>query len=409
MADNSNNHRQRRRGGPFGAVGTAVKYAALAYGTYQFATWAWKKWNDDDEITIEEALSDAASRELESHGVRFRLPGDAPSPRNLNQGQWRVRRQRLGRCRDETAKALEGFMCSVQRAIEQRTDTSFETKELKKLRSERGSVDEDIRRQQERELWDVIKVRSVTRMIATAYAHTILYLVLTVQVNLLGGKLFEDQLIDKEAASDQMESYQNSHRFVLTNTYEYFFEQGLSSLITAVERAVNDVLQGWDVLDPASLHMSRKEFDAGIQGVREVIEKGQHLSISRPANSHCKARCLLKYLMPPTDSREVLIDDELARAILDETWDLLESPVFQDAQTDCLNATYNRLRDKEWGTVFQSDEGLVNRPLATILTKLKVASNSFYPDDMDETIKPMYTKMMETLPTVLELADVCFN
>jgi peroxin-3 len=352
----------------------------------------------------------------------------------------------MTRCRDEVMKALEGFLPTLRKAIEERTNTNKETQALKELRTRRNQQgaaihgtpgDEAQRREEEKELWETIKVRSMTRMLAAAYAQCILFLVVTVQVNLLGGRLFEEQLQNTSStssmsidsvASDRMSAYGESHKLVLQHTYKYFFERGIFSLLDSVERAVNDVLQNWNVSDPSSLNISRESFDRAINDIRAAEERGRISSrIRRP-------RSLLRFLLPPSESFDENVSDELARWILDETWDLLESPVLQDAQQDCLKATFERMRDHYWGKIFEDQEEVaemprhaasrsVTRPLAHVVTRLKHTSKSFFKTQPASAVNDSYIlggsaprftvnsycAEMETLPSVLELQDVSFN
>jgi peroxin-3 len=412
--DSHQSSRRRRRQWNGGSIVTA---AAVAYGTYKLANWAWNNVLNDPK-------QDNAEEDKEREQTR--------NSTETNPRMWRMRRQRMTRCRDETVKALEGFLTTLRKTVEDKTSTTKETQALKKLRADRGEMDETLRREQEKELWDIIKVRSVTRMMATAYAHTILFLVLTVQVNLLGGRLFEEQMRNNcssgasmvsndTAASDRMGSYQASHKFVLMHTYEYFFERGLVSLISTVERAVTEVLADWNVLDRSYLQMSCETFEDAIQKIRSLLEEGRS---SRPSSRQGRPRSLVRFLMPPSANLEVSIDDELASSILDETWDLLESPVVADAQKDCLNATFEMMRDQHWGTIFEADSASApqnepapwtTKPLANILTKLKYTSTSFFtspvvdPEYTPRTTVGSYCSIMEGLPSVLEMGDVSFN
>lgn len=412
----------KERRSALSSVGKIATYTALAVGTYQIASWAYNTYiksdDDDEELGLIGAISNTVRSVLEEEFPSARRTPGAPARPPLTTNQFRVRRQRLTRCRDESCKALEGFFTTVRRIIDERTDTTAATKALKKLRAERDdpNVDEAKHKQQEAELWNTIKIRSITRMMATAYAHTILFLVLTVQVNLLGGHLFEEQ-IGKDQASlsseqsdesggSKIDNYQASHRFVLAHTYEYFFEQGLAGLVSAVERAVTEIAD-WNVLDTNSLKMTRERFDDGIQKIRASLEEGR---------SKSRTRCLMRFLMPPSANLEVEIKDVLAREILDETWDLVESPVLADAQKDCLATTFGLMRDREWGTLFEIDGGepsspldstYTAKPLATVLTRLKKTSASFY-EATDNAVN-IYCAAVATLPSVLELADVSFN
>jgi len=422
------------------------------------------------------------------------------------------------RCRDEVLRAIEGFLPTLQKGIEQRTNISKESRALKQLRAQRRNNSSDCNnnnnnnnnahdhdhndpsfnnnqiRQTERELWEIIKVRSVTRMIASAYAHTILFLVVTVQVNLLGGKLFQEQLVlqqqqqqqqqqqnqssssttaasaaasaasscftnpDNSMASSsdrRMMSYEESHKLVLQHTYKYFFEHGIVTLIEAVERAVTTCLKDWNVSDPSALNVSKERFDQIICNVRRALEESDNVvpsssltsSSSSSARTHHSRSLLLRYLVPPSESFDEIITNDLAKWILDETWDLLESPVLMDAQYDCLRVTFDHMRDKHWGKMFcdetEDDAGkmssrygadrrttatstttTITRPLAHVITRLKDTSKSFFncqqpssfPEDCYNlgSASPRFTinsycTEMEVLPSVLELADVSFN
>lgn len=435
--------RPRRNEPP--SLGTVISAAAVVYGTYRLASWAWTSWYNDGSAEEERKGQRQASlpqgEGIQSSGFSSR-PVDAVQAPAMNSHRWRIRRQRMARCRDEVMKALEGFLPTLRRAIENRTNTAKETQALKDLRAQRsqeeGSHDnpnEQMRRREEKDLWEKIKIRAITRMVATAYAQCILFLVVTVQVNLLGGKLFAEQLQNSSSASsmsidsvasDRMNAYGESHKLVLQYTYKYFFERGIVSLIDSVERAVSVVLETWDVSDPSSLNISREAFDQAINDIRAAEEKGRVSSRSR------RPRSLLRFLMPPTETFNENVPDELARWILDETWDLLESPVLIDAQQDCLKATFDRMRDRYWGEIFESEEETadiprhaasrtVTRPLAYVITRLKHTSKSFFKSQQqpDEgSILGMatprfavnsYCAEMEMLPSVLELADVSFN
>ena len=340
----------------------------------------------------------------------------------------------------------------MRKAIESFTDTSDETKALKALR---GSPDRKERREEESDLWDAVTIKSITRMVATAKAHTLLFLILSVQVHLLGGRLFEEQMRSSQTtssttlsvgmdsiASDRMTSYQASHRLVLTRTYDFFFENGLRLLVQSVERAVLSVMEDlrWDVMKPTSMAITEQAFDDAVYKIRETLE-GRTRRSSR-------SRSVLRYLLPPDHAAQgsVGVPDELAQSILDETWDLLESPVFEDAHRDCLEETFKIMKRTGWSKLFgKPDESTVGdsatpaaateqatRPLARIVTKLKVASGTFYKRDTKERhdqatlrtqqdhhqqqqqLQPMevcneYMGSLQLLPSVLELGSVSFN
>jgi peroxin-3 len=431
--------RKRNRPGLVSLVTTAV----LAYGTYRLVDWVWKQSGtevDEDEVKTNQ---DIRNRQQNVHT----RPAARGSAESSSQQRWRMRRQRMTRCREEVLNAVEGFLPTMRRILDERTSTRAEASGMKALRSHSTEVQSPVtdqitndqihRREQEQELWSKIQLKLLTRMLATAYVHTILFLVLTVQVNLLGSRLLEEQLGSggqspslasvgpDGVASDRMGSYQASHRFVLLHTYDNFFEHGLLSLIITVERAVSDALasnkERWNVFDRCSLNWSKELMEEMIETIRTSIEEGRACHSSR--RSSRPPRSLFRFLMPPSAHVETPMDDEMAASILDETWDLVESPVMLDAQRDCLNTTFDILRDQHWGDLFATTtgdcSGWTTKPLAAVIPRLKHAAASFYaqhgnasPTDRNargQTAFNSYCSMMQALPSVLELADVSFN
>jgi hypothetical protein len=574
-----NRGRRRNNHGPaassFSWGTTLVTTAFVAYGTYKLANWIYDAWMEDENEKDHNNNIDKDGNTFSAEQNRDTTPSSTTTStfRNFNSNRtWLLRRQRMKRCRQETIQALQGFLPTLGRIVEEQTKTTLETHALKKIRSQRrkqqqqqqlqspgtaaaaaaspsgsnkgdwsaaatghdgemsppvtplkddeldkindcNNINSNINREQEVQLWNVIKIQSFTRLMATAYAHTVLFLVLTVQVHLLGAHLWNEQLLLLQQQQQQLEqgefstaavgaattvsspssssaessnssnencddnySYQESHRYVLLHTYEYFFEQGLGLLIQTVERAVEQVLSDWNVLDAAFLHVSHATLDRAIDQIRMVVEELHSTSSSSSNNDegdpvgggaggglaarrrHCP-RNLLRFLMPPTatSSDQKSSYDEhrqgsavdaaaagdakskdalkVAQAILDETWDLLESPVLKDAQQDCLNATFDLLRQESWGPIFHNEttnaddhhhQGeattTTTRPLAHILTQLKKASSSFYATvnndnsnqdmatvDVQPIVVNSYCQAMEQLPSVLEVGDVSFN
>ncbi len=451
MSTDDQESRQHRRPRRWRApsLSSVVTAAVVAYGTYRLVSWAWNNLSDhrreeeeNDDFT--EVYSRSTRRENATQR-RDSLRSDFHNDPSVH--SYRLRRQRMDRCRGETIKAMDDFLPTLRRAIEAATDTIAETQELKRLREERrvsisnseGAENGSLQLQpelkdRETELWDVIKEQSVTRAIATAYAHTILFLVLTVQVNLLGGRLLEEQVSNKSSsssrnsadsgASDRLESYQASHRMVLLKTYEFFFDRGVVALVQTVRRAVSAVLSDISVSDPSSLHMTRETFERIISDIRNVLEGRGPSSPGQSRSRRNRPLSLLRFLLPPEAGLEATIPDELARTILDETWDLLESPVLEDAQRDCLGVTFELMRDHGWGNIFAADAydesqtRWTSKPLANVVIQLKNTSKSFFEQGLSggefsvfgpRSVVNAYLGAMEMLPSVLELADVSFG
>lgn len=308
-------------------------------------------------------------------------------------------------------------------------------------------------RERERELWNNIKNKSITRLVTTIYAHTIVFLVLTVQVNLLGGRLLreeqeknqqqqeegnEEDTLDEQSSDDESDRYRSSHKTVLAKTYHHVFAKGIPSLAAAVAKAVDDAMQNWDVLggDDASLD----DVSSWLETVRDVIEKRQEKSGNNSSSSATGA--LVQYVIPDEmgQSNDESTMDDLARYILDETYDLLESPTYAHAERLCLDITFTNLREEGYANLFSSptrrhnkhvneggDGAVVERkPLAKVITHLsKPTVATFYEAPSHkaemEDWEGVFRMMEEPLPSapnvyipnlshvVTELSDICFN
>jgi len=113
---------------------------------------------------------------------------------------------------------------------------------------------------------------------------------------------------------------------------------------------------------------------------------------------------------------------------LEETWDLLESPIFAAAERDVLDRTFAMLIEGGWGGIFPPNfmdtlpvgvpqDGLT-RPLAQVVTQLRRTTNTFYASsgsdggaEASHECRPpnVYLPAVDRLPALLELGDVGFN
>lgn len=521
-------HYQRRRQRPHNPLQTATTVAAAAvaaYGTYRLASWAWDSlWNatgDDERAERDDARDEACvenstgnNHHASQHSTPLRNGASSPTSESAQKRRRHalVRRHRIARCRLETTAALSDFLPTLQQTVERSTDFSSETAELKQIRRARGDrlrrrmggevttsnrargegaaeggddaspakqqqvseQEEHAERRRETELWETIKVRSLSRLLVTAYGHSLLLLVLTVQVHLLGGRLFREEE-EAEAAAEQntasaeveittstaanadgfsttsslglqsrtdgpnsrpsrsssMPSYQSTHRTVLTQTYGHFFASGMAELLQVVQEAVAQVFAEYDVTDPDTMHMADEEFNRAVDAVRSLVEESG--SVGGALRS-----ALVRYIVQqPEEGAGVDLppdvgDDAVAAHILEETWDILESPTFAAAERDVLDLTYGMIREGGWGGIFppttammmdvpQSPQassvhgGASTRPLAQVVTQLRRTTNTFYAgvdrgSEANEGQPPnVYLPAVDRLPALLELGDVGFN
>ena len=275
---------------------------------------------------------------------------------------WKERRMRLRNCRLDVRRTLSRFLPSVRTMIEERIPTKEPTQALKALRVGTGNPE------QQDELWDTLRIRFLTRLFVSAYSYTILSLALTVQVHFL--------------ASRRQDEDHSEHQNALRETYEYFFATGIVSLLRTVERAVCDCGD-----TSVRVCLSKQEVGEMMDAIRQQVEGSK------------RKRSLLRFIMSP--AAYGLSDEPLQ--IFDEMWDLLESPVMKDAESDALGYVFDKLKKDEWGAAFE--ENSTAKPLASIIPLFKHAVSKFFEADEQDL---EYLTGIQDLPTVLELADVSF-
>jgi len=486
--------RRQRPPNPLQTATTVATVAVAAYGTYRLASWAWNSfWNDEDTEDREAGTSCVEN----SHRRRQASQHGTPLTHNTSKHRRRalMRQHRLQRCRSEVIAALADFLPTLKAAVERSTDFGVETEQLKGIRKakaermrkrletdankangngvgketneeeDKNEVDEEEEhaeeRRQESQLWESIKVKSLSRLLVTAYGHSLLLLVLTVQVHLLGGRLFREEEAEaeeevlqaadqdtskkdevnisvngdamsaasslglqsrtksKSSRSSSMPSYQATHRAVLTQTYGQFFSSGLVELLSAVEEGVTQVFAEYDVTDPDSMNISAEQFWRAMDQVRAVVE-GNRSEMIRSV--------LAQYIVPSEDNADNAIADPIAAHILEETWDVLESPTFAAADRDVLDRTFVMLIEGGWGGIFPPNcadivpvgvpQAGLTRPLAQVVTQLRRTANTFYAcaggdggtGAVEEGRPPnVYLPAIDRLPALLELGDVGFN
>ena len=372
----SRRHRNQRKHSR--SLTSMATTALAAYGAYKFTSWVWNKVTDESE----------------NHS--------ASAHRGQTQSYMRQRRQQIAKCRKEVITTSSSFLNTLKLRVDSLTDVSQETKLLKQIRS--GQVEEV----SQEDLWDTIKVRSITRMIATAYAHTILALVLNVQIHLLGGKIFRKKIEARGDEADFIEkeddNKENYHQQVLVYTLEYFFDEGLNALVQDLQAKVEKHFEAYQVMNEDSRSVkviNLQEFDDAVSKVKSDFEQVS----------------FIQYICE-FDGKASTASMEEVQFILDETLDVLDSPSFEIAKEELLEKTMKGLHD-EYKILFQGDGDEGSKPVVTIVTKLKKICTSFYksPEERSEDTFidiPMsaypskYLYFMDRMNSVRELGDFSF-
>ena len=395
MQHNRQLRRRRRQRHP---LVTAAGAAVAAYGTYRLAKFAWDTyWQVEDDIGNGE---EERNGDQEETAILFE--------NNLCVGD-DVKRMRMQRCKVEASKALMDFLPSLKVCIENLECANFSecVRDLKAIRRRKKEVKDsddsngddsiDGERERERELWDIIKVRSMTKHMCACYSFTIMFLLLNVQVHLLGGqnvrnrvmkKRDEENECDFHALNDNNDPIARIHHRVLKRTYDYFFKNGVPLLANDIEKALSKNISDLDMRSVTGI--SKELFENTVKNARRDFELREGV---------------LQYIIQDEDNLES--DDSVVQYILDETWDIIESISFMTALNECMDILFHLAHENL--TIFdkKSTNSEYQEPsLAQIVAQLKQVFSTFFSKD---DAKSSYIDKLILLPKVHQLGISSFD
>lgn len=374
-------HQSRRTRKPkqsWSLAGFATK-AVLAYGTYKLASWAWSSYFQNDDNNQDQ------KKEKKQYNDHIQM-----ERRQISQ---------LQKCSHEIIVTLSSFLPTLQSSIETFTDFTQATKELKQLRDD---INGSLTIERKRDLWNDVKIQSMTRVIGTLCAHSVLYLVLTVQVYLLAGH------VNGTNANTQIPKINiEAQKALLTQSYEYFFDIGISKLLTDIQALVEKELKDWKIIcDDNSLgRIDAEMFQNGIDRVRKALE------------TFTDGRLFQEYVCPP--DYEQVLRDEMVVEMFHQVMDILESPSFDIAKKECLDVSFRVLKEEGWQKILFDNSSTANMFLANAVTKLKNVPLTFYSIEIDPiqkewaidtfTFPNPYVASMHSLQSIKDLGIDCFT
>ncbi|XP_034017751.1 peroxisomal biogenesis factor 3 [Thalassophryne amazonica] len=181
------------------------------------------------------------------------------------------------------------------------------------------------------EIWEDLKIISFTRTVVAVYSTCMLVVLLRVQLNIIGGYLYLDNSICKNAAvplvpPDVQQQYLSSIQHLLGD--------GLTALMSAVKRAVQNSVGGLSLKQPLSL----LDLDQHLSWIRAEVEAGSEHPLSW-------------YMLADDESAlaeqacGLAKSDMMTIRLLNETRDMLDSPDFSTVLRVCLHRGFARLLD----------------------------------------------------------------
>ncbi|KAG7359609.1 hypothetical protein IV203_034707 [Nitzschia inconspicua] len=338
----------------------------------------------------------------------------------------RTRRQRLMHCRQKTLTAFCACFPALQPILEELTSTSKATRQLKELRKQQKELNlvggeteltegeqKQLQRQQD-DLWKLIVVENTTRMMASSYAYTLLFLSLTVQLHWISGN--REKLL-QESFGAQTSSTEIAQA-MLMKSHQYLVEMGIPLLVSTIRRSVEAVVAentGVDWTKPTQFLTEQDIEQLLYHQLPQVLRYGSiHTRDSNATARPAIQRNWMRFILP---------DEEP----FDPVWDICSSPVWNDAQEQVLQTLwYKLLRDDDadgWKRLFeqtseaeqQAAVALHQKPVAKVVAQLKKSSNLLFAEVVPKesgialeasAVKgPSILNSLQKLPTVLELGD----
>ncbi|KAL2200956.1 Peroxin-3 [Corynascus similis CBS 632.67] len=263
-------------------------------------------------------------------------------------------------------------------------------------------------RKTKRQLWDDLKISSITRAYTLLYTLSLLTMLTRIQLNLLGRRSYLSSVVslatgsnatpgtinlennDDDGAEQAYGTDFEVNRKYLTFSW-WLLNRGWVDVMQRVEAAVRQVFGHLSPRDTITLHT----FSKLSHDVRSIIEGTDPSAGSRTA--------WLPFLLPPTDMEDfvlresgVLESDPLdadgaqgttssasvpaspstaasLRRLLDETADLIESPHFAHVHTQLLDAAFSTLLEqKVAGGVLDGNSALAADGTALLLSNRAV-------------------------------------
>jgi hypothetical protein len=314
------------------------------------------------------------------------------------------RQHHLARIRRECDEALLRFIASLSSSLN--SHFSEETSLVHRLKALRQSGCSDSSKQQE--LWTELKVMAFTHFMVGYYSFNLLHMVIRIQMHILGRYNFlrtSNTSFAEEGSATDAESSPFSREVrgeFLSLTYNYLLGDGLRSLAETLTPIVAEVLADCD-------HTKRLDCSTVLALLRHMREKfddsGAGYRVPSP---------LVNYVMLPDHTLKTACP--AAQEMLNETWDVVESPHFAEAMGSVLDKSLGVLADQLSRNVFvhapkkTEDEGRssnapASKPVASLLMQLKPSKTVL----VVEGDQPLHAEATRQLPAVCNLCEAVFD
>jgi hypothetical protein len=269
---------------------------------------------------------------------------------SLKKHQISMQKQRdLERLRMECSDTMTNdFMAPLRKELHKLTDPRQVTMQLKDLRG-KAKKGEKVDENEMDQLWEDLKVFSITRLVGSVYALVLMDLLVRIQVHIANKAAFDNNnttaitTTTTTTSTDQPINLQIRQGFMLKATDFFVHQGGLKTLLDRVSAGVRVATKKWNMGSEAKV--SRTEILEMIRAIRMEIEQNSGNDNGISQSTH---QWFLSCLIQPDDTLANVkkVAGSSIGQLLDETMDWLESPHFIAALEEALGVVFSALLDE---------------------------------------------------------------
>nr|XP_022314156.1 serine/threonine-protein kinase RIO1-like [Crassostrea virginica] len=196
------------------------------------------------------------------------------------------------------------------------------------------------------ELWEELKILSVTRMVCVVYASSMMSLLIRIQLNVIGGYIYLQNNNTSTQSNERTESVPGQPTVIPKPAQEkylseikHFMDKGICQLGELIQSAVKKEISSISLKERLTFH----NVESCLQHIRERLESSPEISsLSSPTLQLCP------YMFPPENSTQTATkcaEDEIHERLMQETRDILESADFHTVLKTSLDRGFQKLLD----------------------------------------------------------------
>eukprot|EP01038_Epipyxis_sp_PR26KG_P011035 gene11035-14817_t len=353
------------------------------------------------QYTANETSDNTSNNEEERNAISNSMD-EIKNRKNLNETDKKNRIRILMSIQKQFDIAARHFLPSLRLKIVEMIDINSTIKKLKQMRqkaengntnnyneitlSSNGNSNHNVGKNdntsdninQEDALWEEVKISSFAMLYLTAYMLAFICTLLKIQLHLLAKLIFQTSQSQTKISSFNDKNPSSSlginndnFRLLIEGTYQQLFGAGLSTFSELISHKIRSLLSQWQVKDKLSVQYS---------GLLEV------LILLRKSFEDDFTTIIKDIFIPPVEADDVKVEDQLnaqVTKILNQTWDIVESPIFAIVLSETIENTFKVIFETLKMNAFTKDSksDIKSIPLASLLPQLKLISSKLLPSD----------------------------